>query len=162
MDRLVELARRYFAEYLSKIERATEGLDETQLWRRANERSNSIGNLLLHLDGNLTQWVRGGLLGEPIERHRSAEFAARGGPPRAELLARLSATIERCREGVAGLDAGELARPRSIQGYQIDGAGALFHAVEHMSYHTGQIVLLAKALLPAEVELEFYPQHKGE
>jgi len=160
--RLVELADLYFAEYLSKIERATAGLTDESLWWRANERSNSIANLLLHLDGNLSQWVLGGLLGQTIVRHRSEEFAARGTAGRTELLARLAGTVGRCRSGVAALDREALARPLSIQGYETDGAGALFHAVEHMSYHAGQIVLLAKALLPGEVELEFYPQHRGE
>lgn len=160
--RLVELADQYLAEYLSKIERATVGLSEESLWWRANERSNSIANLLLHLDGNLSQWVLGGLLGEPVVRRRSEEFAARGALGKGELLARLAATVARCRAGIAALDRAALARPCSIQGDETDGAGALFHVVEHMSYHTGQIVLLAKALLPAGVELEFYPQHRDE
>jgi uncharacterized damage-inducible protein DinB len=161
--RLVALADHYFAEYLSKIERATQGLDDDAIWRRANQRSNSIGNLLLHLDGNLGQWVLDGLLGEPVERHRAAEFAARSGAPRVELVATLAATVARCRAGVAKLDAAELARSRTIQGYEeLDGYAALFHAVEHMSYHTGQIVLLAKSYLPAGAALEFYPQHRNE
>lgn len=160
--RLLELADRYFGEYLSKIERATAGLGGDALWRRANEQSNAIGNLLLHLNGNLSQWVLGGLFDEPVERHRSAEFAARSGPARAELVAALAATVERCRRGLPRLDAAELARVRPIQGYEVDGFGALFHAVEHMSYHTGQIVLLAKAHLAPEAAFEFYPQHRGE
>lgn len=161
--RLVELADHYLAEYLSKIERATAGLSDESLWWRANERSNSIANLILHLDGNLSQWVLGGLAGEPVVRHRSAEFSARAGASRSELLARLTATVERCRGAIAPLDREALAKQHTIQGYEeLDGAAALFHVVEHMSYHTGQIVLLAKALLPGEVELEFYPQHRGE
>jgi uncharacterized damage-inducible protein DinB len=158
---LLALADRYLAEYLDKIGRATATLSEEQLWWRPNERSNSIANLLLHLDGNLTQWCLGGLLGEPFERHRGAEFAARAGGG-AELVARLAATVARCRAGLRGLDPAALARELTIQGYQMDGRGALFHAVEHMSYHTGQIVLLAKALLAPAVELEFYPQHRTE
>ena len=161
--RLLALADRYFAEYIDKIDRATAGLDDDATWRRANERSNSIGNLLLHLDGNLRQWVLSGLLGEPVERHRAAEFAARSGAPRVELVARLAATVALCRAGIAKLDAVELARTRTIQGYEeLDGYAVLIHAVEHMSYHTGQIVLLAKAYLPAAAALEFYPQHRDE
>jgi uncharacterized damage-inducible protein DinB len=160
--RLGELADRYLAEYLDKIARAIAGLDEPAVWWRANERSNSIGNLLLHLHGNLTQWILGGLLGEPFERRRGREFAAREGAPKAELLASLAAVVARARAGIAGLSAEELARVRRIQSYDLDGYAALFHAVEHMSYHTGQIVLLAKSLLPAEGAFEFYPQHRGE
>ena len=166
--RFVELADGSLGEYLDKIERATAGLDSRALWSRAGERSNSIANLLLHLRGNLTQWVLGGLLGEPFERRRGVEFAARAGDERAaergreELLAELAAVVERCRAGIRGLDEPALARERTIQGYRTDGYRALFHAVEHMSYHTGQIVMRAKELLPPEVELEFYPQHRHE
>jgi uncharacterized damage-inducible protein DinB len=160
--RLLELADRYLAEYLSKIERATAGIDDRQLWWRANERSNSIANLLIHLRGNLSQWILGGLAGEPVVRHRGAEFAARSGTGRDELLAALAETVTRCRQAIGRLDAADLRATRSIQTYDIDGHGALFHAVEHMSYHVGQIVLLAKALLPPTAELEFYPQHRDE
>ncbi len=160
--RLVKFAVRHLAEYLGKIERATEGLREDQIWWRANERSNSIANLLLHLDGNLGQWVLSGLLGEPMTRRRSAEFEARAGSSRDELLRRLARTVERCRSGIAALTDADLATIRHIQTYDVDGYAALFHAVEHMSYHTGQIVLLAKQLLPPTAALEFYPQHRGE
>jgi uncharacterized damage-inducible protein DinB len=161
-SRLVGFAVRYLAEYLSKIERATEGLGPDQIWWRANERSNSIANLLLHLDGNLNQWVVTGLLGEPTTRRRSAEFEARAGGSRDELLGRLARTVERCRSGIVELSDEDLAAVRRIQTYEVDGYAALFHAVEHMSYHTGQIVLLAKQLLPPTRVIEFYPQHRGE
>ena len=161
-SRLPALAVRYWSEYLEKIERATAPLDEASLWWRANERSNSIGNLLLHLEGNLSQWVLHGLLGEPFERHRSQEFAAAGGLGRGALVERLARVVERCRAGVRRLDEGTLAHVRHIQTYDVDGYQALFHAVEHMAYHTGQIVLLAKALAPPGTEIDFYPQHRGE
>ena len=160
--RLVEFADQYWAEYLDKIERATAGLDDGAVWWRPNEHSNSIANLLLHLSGNLRQWVLAGLLGESIERHRSAEFAARAGASRRELVAELSSVVARCRAGVRGLTDADLAPVRRIQTDDVDGYGALFHAIEHMSYHTGQIVLVAKTLLPPGSELEFYPQHRGE
>jgi hypothetical protein len=77
-SRLVEFAELYWSEYLGKIEQAVAPLAEEQLWWRPNEGSNSIANLLAHLHGNLSQWVLAGLGGEPFERHRDAEFAARG------------------------------------------------------------------------------------
>jgi len=158
-SRLSAFAEHYWTEYLDKIEAAVEPLSEEQVWWRPNEASNSIGNLLVHLAGNLSQWVLEGLGGEPYERHRDAEFAARGGASKAELVARLRATVGRCRAVVAGLGADELARQRRIQGDEPDGYHALFHAVEHMSYHTGQIVLLAKV---HGARVDFYPQHRGE
>lgn len=161
-SRLAEFADHYWAEYLAKIEQAVAPLSEEQLWWRGTEAGNSIANLLAHLHGNLSQWVLQGLGGLPFERHRSEEFAARPGPgsaTKAELVATLATTVARCRETVRGLSADDLARVRRIQKYELDGYRALFHTVEHMSYHTGQIVLLAKL---QGVKLDFYPQHKGE
>ena len=161
-SRLVDFADRYFAQYQEKIERSTLGLGDPQIWWRPSPRSNSIANLLLHLRGNLSQWVLAGLCGESFERHRGEEFAAREGAGRAELVAALATVVARCRSRVRELPDSELERERTIQGETLDGYAALFHAVEHMSYHTGQIVALAKALLPEGTELEFYPQHRDE
>ncbi len=161
-SRLIEFAEHYWAEYLGKIEQAVAPLSEEALWWRGNASANSIANLLAHLHGNLSQWVLTGLGGQPFVRHREAEFAARpgpGAPTKGELLATFAATVARCRETIRGLSADDLARVRTIQKYELDGYRALFHTVEHMSYHTGQIVLLAK--LQGAV-LDFYPQHRGE
>ncbi|MEO8198849.1 MAG: DinB family protein [Thermoanaerobaculia bacterium] len=164
-SRLIEFAEHYWAEYLGKIEQAVAPLSDDALWWRgpdANAASNSIANLLAHLHGNLSQWVLAGLGGQPFERHRSEEFVARPGPgaaTKAELVEMLQRTVGHCRETIRGLSEGELARVRKIQKYELDGYRALFHTVEHMSYHTGQIVLLAKL---QGVGLDFYPQHKGE
>jgi len=154
-------AARLFAEYLGKIEETVTLLTPEQVWWRANERSNSAGNLLLHLIGNLSQWVLAGLGGEPYERRRAAEFAAREGAPAAELLATLRAVVGRCSAVAARLDDDALAARHAIQGYRRDGFGVLLHVVEHMAYHTGQIVFVGKQLAGGQVEIEFYPHLKG-
>jgi len=142
--RLVDFAEHYWSEYLGKIATAVEPLTEEQVWWRPNEASNAIGNLLLHLDGNLSEWVLGALGGQAVARDRAAEFAARGGAGKAELLARLRATVDGCRAVARRMKAPDFARKHRIRRHEVDGARALFHAVEHMSYHAGQIVLLAK------------------
>jgi uncharacterized damage-inducible protein DinB len=153
-------AARLLAEYLHKIETTVAPLTPEQAWWRANEHSNSAGNLVLHLTGNLSQWVLAGLGGEAYERRRAAEFAAREGAAPAELLAPLRAVVERCIALSRNLDEGALAAHHEIQGYRRDGFGVLLHAVEHMAYHTGQIVLIAKQLA-ANPEIEFYPHLRG-
>lgn len=153
-------AARLLAEYLHKIETTVGLLAPAQVWWRANERSNSAGNLVLHLTGNLSQWVLAGLGGEPFERRRAAEFAAREGAPPAELLASLRAVVERCVALAEQLDDAALAARHEIQGYPRDGFGVLLHAVEHMAYHTGQVVLIAKQLADG-AEIEFYPRLRG-
>jgi uncharacterized damage-inducible protein DinB len=152
----------YFAEYLQKIEHCVALLDEDEVWRRPAAGSNSIGNLLLHLAGNLSLWVLNSLGGEHNERHRSAEFAADRAFDKAEMLERLREVIGRCRTVAFGMTPEALARTLDVQGYPTDGLGALFHAVEHMSYHTGQIIYWTKVLVAGRVEIEFYPQHQGE
>ena len=153
-------AVRYLAEYLSKIDETVALLAPEHVWWRANERSNSVGNLLLHLTGNLSQWVLAGLGGEVYERRRAAEFAAREGANTEALLDGLRAVVKRCIGVAARLDEDALAARHAIQGYRRDGFGVLLHAVEHMAHHTSQIVLLAKQLAGARVEIGFYPQIK--
>lgn len=143
-------------EYLSKITQCVALLDEEELWRRPAAGCNSVGNLLLHLEGNLSQWILDALGGEPFERHRNAEFAADGGGEGAVLLGRLRAVVERCVAVAHALDARALESRHQVQGYRKSGFGVLLHAVEHMSYHTGQIVLLTKQMTDPDVEIEFY------
>ena len=157
--RLVDFAELYWSEYLGKIATAIEPLTDEQVWWRPNEASNSIGNLLAHLNGNLSQWVLQGLGNQPFERHRDAEFAAQGGATKAELLAALRSTLTRCHEVVRKLKPHDLAKRHTIQKHETEGFSALFHVIEHMSYHTGQIVLLAKM---QGAQVDFYPQHRGE
>jgi uncharacterized damage-inducible protein DinB len=161
-ERLPELSAEYLRSFLQRIETAVAGLSEEQVWWRANPATNSVGNLLLHLQGNLSQWVLDGLGGRPYERHRSQEFAARGGAPKAKLLEGLREVVAACEEVIRGLSAAGLAEVRTIQGYESDGFNTVLHVTEHMSYHTGQIVLIAKELLGPGGGIDFYPQHRAE
>ncbi len=152
----------YLEQYLNKIRYCVALLDEDEVWRRPVAGSNSIGNLLLHLAGNLSLWVLDSLGGEHHLRQRSLEFSAERTLDKTELVARLAEVVERCCEVTAGLTENQLAHELSIQGYSTDGRGALFHAVEHMSYHTGQIVYWTKVMTAGRAEIEFYPQHRRE
>ena len=142
------------AEYLPKIERCLERLGDEQVWWRPNAQSNSIGNLLLHLEGNARQWVVCGVGGAPDRRARDAEFGERERIPRAELLARLRATLSEIDGVLARLDPATLLERRRIQGLDVTGLRAVFHVVEHFSMHTGQIIQLTKLLTGGD--LAFY------
>ena len=157
---LAREAERLFAEYLDKIERSAGLLSADQLWWRPNPHCNSVGNLLLHLCGNLSQWVLVGLGGQAFERHRREEFAAVEGDDGAALLRRLREVATACRAVAGNLTEEDLGKSLTIQNYTRTGFGALLHAVEHMSYHTGQIVALAKQLIGDRTEIEFYPHLK--
>ena len=132
------------ADYLPKIDRSLEALTDADVWWRPNEASNSIGNLLLHLCGNVTQWIVGGVAGRPYERVRQQEFDNRSPVPRGELLERLRRIVAEADEVLAALDPAALIERRRIQSYDVSVLEAIYHVVEHFGMHTGQIILLSK------------------
>ena len=159
-DRFLERARHYLGvEYPAKIRAALLTIPADKLWWRANASSNSAGNLVLHLSGNVRQWIVSGVGGAPDVRHRDGEFAAQGGGDHASLIATLEAACADANAVLASLDAAALAEPRTIQGRETTVFAAVFHVVEHFSGHTGQIILLAKALTPNAVR--FYDDTGG-
>jgi uncharacterized damage-inducible protein DinB len=141
-------------EFLPKIERCLELLKDEQIWWRANPQSNSIGNLILHLSGNVRQWIVSGLGGAADSRDRDAEFAQRDVISREELIAKLKLTVNEADAALAKFDVGKLLNRLVIQGCDVSALEAILHVVEHFSMHAGQIVLLTK-LITAQ-DLKFY------
>jgi uncharacterized damage-inducible protein DinB len=137
-----------------RIEKCLEALTEEALWQRPNPQSNSVGNLLLHLCGNITQYILSSLGGQPDERVRDAEFAAEGGYSKAELLEKLHQTVALAARIIRQSDTQELLRVRTVQGFQMSGAAIAVHVCEHYSYHTGQIAFWVKLL--TATDLGFY------
>jgi uncharacterized damage-inducible protein DinB len=138
-------SRRFLrGDYLPKILICLETLDQADVWWRGNEASNSIGNLVLHLAGNIRQWIIHGVGGAPDVRRRQEEFDRREGVPPAELAALLRRTLDEVDAVLAKVDPGTLLEPRRIQGLETTVLGAIYHVVEHFSTHTGQIVMLTK------------------
>ncbi len=151
----LERAQFHLAEdFLPKIERCIESLNDEQVWWRANEQSNSVGNLLLHLSGNVRQWIVCGLGGATDKRNRDSEFAQREMIPRLEVFGKLKQTVEEAVGVLASLDPDTLLEKRGIQGFEVSMLEAILHVVEHFSMHTGQVVLITK-LLTAQ-DLHFY------
>ena len=148
-------AREYFIrDYVPKIERCLERLNDQEVWWRANEESNSIGNLILHLSGNARQWIVSGLAGADDRRERQTEFDERSVIPKAELLTNLKQAIAEVDTVLAEFDEEKLLTPYRIQNSDVTALSAIFHVVEHFSMHTGQIILLTKLL--TKKDLEFY------
>jgi uncharacterized damage-inducible protein DinB len=141
-----------WADYLPKIERCLEGWT-TKMWWRPNEASNSIGNLLLHLRGNVGQWIVGGVGRREFERHRQREFDERTHLSRRDLLARLKATLAEADEVIASLDSESLLTRRQIQDYDVTVLEAIYHVVEHFGMHTGQIITLSKLRSGTDLKL---------
>ena len=141
------------ADSLPKIEKCLGRLSIGDIWWRPNEASNSIGNLVLHLCGNISMWIIGGVGRRPFERNRQQEFDERGPMPAAELERRLRAVVAQAVDVLSGLDEDDLLTRRQIQGYDVTVLEAVYHVVEHFGMHTGQIILLTKARLGEDLSL---------
>lgn len=150
---LTGYSRTKLGDSLSQIGKCLNLLSLEQVWQRPNDVSNAVGNLVLHLNGNVRQWIVAGLGGEPFERDRPAEFNQRDPLPTGEILGNLRATIERAGEVIAGLSPDRLLRKVTIQGYELSALAALVHVVEHFSLHTGQIVYATKLLTGLDLSL---------
>jgi uncharacterized damage-inducible protein DinB len=147
-------------EYRTKIRRAVEAVPPSAIWARPNDASNSVGNLLLHLAGNVRQWIVAGVGGVHTRpRDRDGEFAARGGVDAARLLADLDAVLDEADAVLARLAPADLSSRRAIQGRDLTVLDAVYQVVEHFSLHLGQIVLLAKQHAPGAVR--FYDDRDG-
>ena len=149
------------SDYLPKIERALEGLGAEEVWWRPNEASNSIGNLLLHLCGNVSQWIIGGVGGREFERQRQQEFDERRLIPARELVSRVRQVLAEADEVLANVDAETLLSTRRIQGYEVSVLEAVYHVVEHFGMHAGQVIYLSKMRGGRDLELWRPPETTG-
>jgi uncharacterized damage-inducible protein DinB len=146
-------------DFLPKIERCVERLTDEEIWWRANEHCNSIGNLLLHLSGNVRQWIVSGLGDEPDNRTRQQEFDERSHIPKNELLAKLRSAIADADEVLAKLNSETLLERKTIQGKDVSVMYAIYHVVEHFAMHTGQILMITKQA--TDKDLAFYDFSTG-
>jgi len=154
-DRLfVECSVRRLKELVPRIETCLGKLTPEQVWARGGENENAVGNLVLHLCGNVRQWILSGVGGQPDTRERDGEFAARGGASIAELGARLRETVDEAAAVIAALTPERLAERLLVQSYQVTVLEAVYHVVDHFSMHTGQILFATKMLTGAD--LGFY------
>lgn len=145
--------------FLPRIERCLDRLSDDDIWWRPNEESNSIGNLALHLAGNVRQWIVGGVGGAPDARRRQEEFDERGPLGRALVASRLRSAVDEAAATLAGLAPERLLDRRHIQGHDVTVLEAIYHVVEHFSMHTGQIIYITKIL---KGDMAFYDLTGGK
>ena len=146
-------------EYPIKLRHCVNALPPGTVWARPNDGSNSIGNLLVHLTGNVTEWILGGVGGQTISRYRAGEFAQKEGREGPALLDDLEAILLKADSVLAGMNAKSLERTIVIQGRETTVVGAIYHVVEHFAMHTGQIVFLTKIYAPGKIR--FYEDAGG-
>lgn len=143
----------------SRIEDCLNRLSEEQVWLRESDASNAVGNLVLHLAGNVRQWILSGVGGQPDVRNRDREFAARGDIERADLLERIRTTVQEATALIGGLTDERLAETVQIQNYEITVLEAVYHVVEHFAQHTAQIIFATK--LMTNSDLGYYAHLTG-
>ncbi len=150
-------------EYPAKIRAALQAIPADRLWWRPFPSANSAGNLMLHLAGNVRQWIVSGVGGAPDVRTRDLEFSAQGSGEEAhghdELLRELDTACADAVRVIQTLDTTALRSTRTIQGRETTVFAAVYHVVEHFSGHTGQLILIAKWLTPGAVQ--FYDDTDG-
>lgn len=141
-----ELIRRICEESIPRILKCITHLSEEQLTWRPNNHTNSVANLILHLNGNVRQWLLASLLNIPHKRHRDQEFLPKTTTTQKELQGLLKELNQDIRNASLQLNQNYLESTFSIQGFQENGISIVIHVIEHFSYHTGQITYITKQL----------------
>ena len=138
--------RKLMEQYWPRLRECVESLTDKQIWWRPNPASNSVGNLLLHLNGNVGQWIVASFNSLEDKRNRPHEFNQQEQPSGAELLRRLGSTLDQAAAVLTRLTPAELLAPYKIQGYAAHGLDAIYQVVEHFGLHYGQIIYITKML----------------
>jgi uncharacterized damage-inducible protein DinB len=114
---------------------------------------------VLHLSGNVRQWIGSGVADLPDHRQRDAEFDARGGKSHSELAVLVQSRVDEAVGVIRSLPVARLTERISPQGYNVTVLEAIAHVIEHFSMHTGQIILLTKMLTGRD--LAYYQHLRG-
>jgi hypothetical protein len=128
-------------------------LSDEQVWQRGGAHENAVGNLVLHLCGNMRQWIMYGVDRQPDVRVREVEFSADGGIGRAELIALFGSTVAEARAILAMLPAERLVERTNPQHGEVAVLDAIYQVVGHVQMHVGQIILLTKQMAATDLDL---------
>ena len=149
-----EVKLRLFEESVPRLKKCMDELSEEEVWQRPNEHSNSMGNLVLHLCGNVRQWILHGIGGQENNRQRQTEFDERGPVPKEKLLKDLDELMLEVDRTLSEMDPKQLFSSATIQGIDTSGLSILVHVTEHFSYHVGQMTYYVKAL--KDIDMGYY------
>jgi len=142
---LSEARLRLQNESLNRILQCIDLLDDDQLWSAPNSVTNSVGNLVLHLSGNIRQYFCHGIGGDTDIRERDGEFVPNQSVSRDDLKALITSAIEDGLTCVNAMSADHWLTEIHVQVFSMTRYSALIHVIEHTSYHVGQITHLTKA-----------------
>ena len=146
IDEILESLLYRMDEKTEMILKCLDMLTEKEIWKRPNEVSNSAGNLILHLCGNITQYAISALGQRKDIRERDLEFSAQGGVSKEELIDKLSTVLKEAREVMLSCTEEQWLSDYKVQGFTLSGIGIAVHVVEHYAYHTGQLAFWTKQI----------------
>lgn len=154
-----EFNRRVHEEGFTRIKKCLSLLSEEEVWLRPNKNTVSVGNLILHLSGNVEQWIGAGLGDIPDTRKRDVEFSTQDGLSKGELIDIIQKTILDAQNVLSATSAEDLILEKEVQVYKESGLSIIVHVIEHFSYHIGQITYATKSI--KDVDTLYYPEDLG-
>ena len=155
-------SRHRLAECVKKIKHCLAQLTDEQVWWRPHDSMNSIANIVLHLCGNVRQWIISGVGGEPDIRDRPKEFSERSPIPKAELIRRLDEIAAQTDSVLAGVTDQQLLEHRRIQGFDETALSAIFDSLSHFRGHMQEIVYITRLQLGDAYQFEWVPTSKEQ
>jgi uncharacterized damage-inducible protein DinB len=162
----IEIFRKFSAGKLrqlaGRLQVCLRKLDDDQIWSRGGPNENAVGNLVLHLCGNVRQWIGISLAGLDDTRKRHEEFETKGGLGRADLSARLSATVNQAAGWIESAPEERFLAATRVQNYDVTGLEAVYHVVEHFAGHTGQIIFITKRMTGEDLAFYGHLEQAGD
>jgi len=156
----LQIADLFLAHSCAKLDQMNEhlaaclsNLTDAQIWQRGGAHENAIGNLILHLCGNMRQWIMHGVGGQPDVRTRDLEFSAASGQSGAELMKLFRSTISEATKTIAAATPAHLLERTTPQGREVTVLDAIYQVVGHVQQHIGQIILLTKHMTARDLDL---------
>lgn len=143
---------RLLRDYPEQIAACLDALSDDEIWWRPNEQANAVANLVLHLVGSNRYYLEQVIDGRDIGRDRAAEFAARGGRSKAQLVEAWEQARRAAGQVLDTLDASQLAQTTDRSGTVTTYAQILLHVTHHNAAHMGQIVWITKMLRPGALD----------
>jgi hypothetical protein len=161
-EQFILAMRNCLAHSAERIRHCLNQLDTEQIWWRPREDQNSIGNLMLHLGGNLRQWIISGVGGAPDVRRRPEEFSERGPMPKGELEGRLDQVLDEADAVLARTGPTQLVESRRIQGSETTVLAAIVDSVSHFCGHSQEIVSLTRQQLGDAYQFHWAPKTREQ
>lgn len=161
-EAFIDASRSALRERLRKIRHCVDQLTDQQVWQRPRPEMNSIANILLHLCGNLRQWIVSGAGGSPDIRNRPAEFSDRSMTPKTQLLSNLEQVIGQCDEVLAHVNPMSLLEMRRIQGFEVQVLKAVFDTLSHLQGHVQEIIHMTRQIKGMDYQFDFVPKGREQ